>query len=340
MDLKLTQKVITITALVVFAVSLAVIGYLSFRSPNGLLARAIGILPIEVSLLNQKDSIKVDYLEAVTFSEPTIIKSKAYVIVSNSISLIVDQHKINNLNGVTYFHVIENIQTVFGTENITLEAGEYIINSNPVSIHVLKGSAANNRTTAKVNEILVKEVDRFTVRQLDKTVYASNVSFVKLLDLLRNQNLLPEELRDLTANQNFEPVAEVEEESSFENCSELSLENAIICLGNNLRVENKLNTLQTNNVLINLSTSHAQWMNNNQSLSTVESNGLSYKERCANAGVECYAEMNIRISAPKTATNIFDKISNNPTYRNNILNKDISQIGISIDGEYLSILIQ
>ncbi|MBE0573504.1 hypothetical protein IH575_01205, partial [Candidatus Dojkabacteria bacterium] len=115
MDLKLTQKVITIIALVVFAVSLAVIGYLSFRSPNGLLARAIGILPIEVSLLNQKDSIKVDYLEAVTFSEPTIIKSKAYVIVSNSISLIVDQHKINNLNGVTYFHVIENIQTVFGT---------------------------------------------------------------------------------------------------------------------------------------------------------------------------------------------------------------------------------
>lgn len=337
-NLKSIQKTILISSIAVFLLSFVLILYFAVSSPKGFLANSLGVKPItaftntNVELFSYGENIKIN-------AEAKLMDSKS-TIVATSIDTTLTTERSLNLNGLIYIKTSDAMSVQLSPSiSVELIKGEYFINSNPVKIHVLSGSASYaQEPIAVVNETAVWQVDSFRTNTLNTDDFVLNRYYSDLLSLLRDINLLPSQLTTLSLNiedLNTIIVSNEEEQSIDETCGSSLLNLQLLCDINDFRVSNNLNRMTSDEALHQLSLHHVVWMQNNESVSTIESNGLSYKERCLAQGFECSAEINLLVE-----DNNYVDIYNQLIQNRNILSKDVSLIGINVAGDYLSILIR
>ncbi len=166
---------------------------------------------------------------------------------------------------------------------------------------------------------------------------ASDNTFTKIVNLEIGVNKFTLQLKDKYENSTTKEITVTRNVSNKTDCNNNDLEKDVVCLINNYRDENNFDVIATNDDLKSLALKHSQWMSDNTSTSSIESNGLSYTERCAQVNLTCKFEINLKLSENETANEIFTTLISDTTNKQNILNA--SQIGTGITGNYLSILL-
>lgn len=337
-NLKSIQKTILISSVAVFLLSFVLILYFAVSSPKGFLANSLGVKPItaftntDVKQFSYGESIKIN-------SEAKLMDSKS-TIVASSIDTTLTTERSLVLNGLIYIKTSDAMSIQLSpTISIELIKGEYFVNSNPVKVHVLSGSASyDQETIAVVNQTALWQVDSFRTNTLNTDDFVLNRYYSDLISLLKDINLLPSQLTTLSLNIediNTIIVSNEEEESIDETCGSSLLNLQLLCDINAFRIANNLSRIAFDEELNQLSLSHVIWMQSNDSVSTIESNGLSYKERCMAQGFECIAEINLKVDE-YNHVDIYNQLIQN----RNILSKDASLIGVNVVENYISILIR
>lgn len=334
-SLKSIQNKLLIAAIIIFAMSLLVIIVLAFTSNgNNLTAQ----YPINVNFVGAaKDSYS--YSQPININKEALITTSNLKIITSNAQLEILSNTFK-LNGTAYVEVLEDQIANINNSNYILSKGKYLINTNPININVLSGQASAGNTIAEAGESLNLEVDVYKVANTEKDLIFNDEKFSSVYSTALKFNESITEISSLliARNNNFSNRGQVQvsnEENLNEACESSLLNIIILCRVNNYRIENNLNTLEINEQLNELSLSHAVWMQTNESTSTIESNGLSFKERCFINGIECTAEINLKINI-QDPESIVTQLLNNK----NIIDKDISLMGIGIAGDYLSLLVR
>ena len=338
-NLKSIQKITTSIAIIVFIVSFILTIYHAINNPNGFLANSLGAKPITAYTTDSVETFS--YNQQIQISKDVKIKDDSTTIVSKDIKTTFEGKTSISASGIFFVKNSDALNLKLSTAvNVNLAAGEYIINTNPIKIYVLSGKVIyNDDTVAVVNEVAAWLVDNFKTNYINTDDFVLNRNYANLIILLKNIELVPSALSSLSLDfnsvNNVIQVNNTEDPESLLACQSGLLNLQIICELNRYRAENNLPIFSTDETLNNLSLSHVLWMESNTRVSTIESNGYSYKERCSEAGFECLAEINLQVQ-DLNATSITSELSNNV----NILDKNARFIGLSISGNYLSILIR
>lgn len=341
-SLKSIHNKLLIVAIIIFALSLIVIIVLALTSNNRNLTAQY---PINVNFVGTaKDSY--GYNQQINIDKEALISTPNLKAITSNAQFEVFSNTFR-INGIAYLELLEDQIANINNSNYILTKGKYLINTNPVNINVLSGKASISNVVAKTGESLNLEVDVYKITNTEEDlifndnkfsdIYSTALKFnqtiteVSSLLIARNNNF-----SNRLANNNFSNRRQVSNEENIDEACESSLLNILIlCRINNYRSENNLNIIEINEQLNELSLSHAVWMQTNESTSTIESNGLSFKERCFINGIECTAEINLKINI-QDPESIVTQLLNNK----NIIDKDISLMGIGIAGDYLSLLVR
>lgn len=339
-NLNLIQKTITTFALVVFLISFVLILYFAVSNPNGFLASSLGSKPI--TAFTNSGVNTYSYTQDIQIAESVKIKDDVTTLVSQDIKANFTGKSHLTASGVFFIKNIDALSLKLSPLiSVELSAGEYIINSNPIKIYVLSGKAIYKEAIiASANQTALWLVDNFKTSEINTDDFVLNRNYTNLIQLLKDIDLAPSSLSSISldlssVNNAVIQVNDSEDPELNVGCDSGLLNLQIICDLNRFRAENTLNTLKIDDTLNNLTLGHAVWMDINQKASTIESNGLSYKERCSQAQIECVTEINMNIKDKNEAL-IINELSTNSL----ILDKNISQIGLSISGDYLSILLR
>lgn len=337
-NLSLIQKIITGISITVFFLTFIFVIGTATSNPNGILANAFGQKPITV--FTTKNVNTYNYGEAISVFEDVKIIDKSSTIVSKNIEANLNSKTTLTANGLFYIKNTDAIRIALSSKiAVDLSKGEYIINTNPIKIYVLSGMVAYNSTEiANVNQSAIWLVDQFRVTALNTDDFVLNINYSQLITLLRDLELAPSVLTNLSFDLNtITNVIQVnqEEEIVNTNCENLSNTQSILCQINLYRIENNIDKLNSEESLELLAQSHSDWMSNNSSTATIESNGLSYKERCESINLSCLYELNYYIENTD-AIAIFNTIKEN----SNLLDENAYYIGVGLSGNYLSILIR
>jgi len=337
-NLKAIQKTILFLSIAVFFTSFVLILYFAANSPNGFLANSVGAKPI--TAFTTTDVQRFSYGEKIVITEDVKIKDDLSTIISQDLDATLLSKNEFRFNGLVYLKNADVISVALSAlVNVELSKGEYFINTNPIRIHVLSGEVIyNQNTVANVNQTVIWQVDRFKANTLNTDDFLLNQNYSDLVKLLKEINLLPSQLTDLSLNISdvtTVTVSDAEDADLIAGCASDLLLQRLLCNLNNYRVDNNLKKIILDEDLNQLALSHVIWMDANQSVSTIESNGLSYMERCKNIGIDCSAEINLMVEG-YDSLRIFNQIIQN----RNILDKDLSLVGVNVSGNYLSILLR
>lgn len=337
-NLKSIQKTILIISIAVFLLSFILILFYAISSPKGFLAASLGTKPI--TAFTNTDVELYSYGDLITSDADIKIKDNKTTIVATNINTTLTTERSMDLNGLIYIKTTDAMSIKLSPIiSVELLQGEYFVNSNPIKIHVLSGSASFNQDIiAAVNQSTIWQVDNFRTNNLNTDDFVLNKYYSDLITLLKDINLIPSQLSTLSLNiEDLNTIIVNNEEDIVENeiCNSDLINDQLLCDINSYRAENNLNKLIKDESLDQLSLSHAIWMQNNESISTIESNGLSYLERCNEQGFNCIAEVNLKVEGYNSLT-LYNLVIQNK----NILSKDASLVGINIVGDYLSILIR
>jgi len=339
-NLKIIQRTTTSFAIVVFVVSFVLTIYFAISNPNGFLANGLGVKPI--TAYTTTDVSTYSYSQEIQITEDVKIKDELTTLVSKDIITTFEGKSQLSARGIFFLKTTDAINlNLSSVVNVDLSSGEYIINTNPIKIYVLSGKVIYNSTTiAVVNQVAAWLVDNFKASTLNTDDFVLNRNYADLIILLKNIELVPSALTTLSldfnsVNNALIQVNETEDPELTVGCESSLLNLQIICSLNRIRAESNLETLSIDETLNNLTFSHVIWMDSNGRVTTIESNGLSYKERCAAAEIECIVEINLNI-AGLTQSEIIAALTSNT----NLVDKNARLIGLSISGNYLSILLR
>jgi hypothetical protein len=332
-NLKGIQKIIVIVSIIVFLTSIVLSTIISVNNPNGILAPYKNVVDVFTNTRVEQ----FNFGKTLNYQESVKIKFANSTVVSNRLTLIVDSPKEITPVGIVYIKNGDELNVKLPKDlTIDLTSGEYIIDSSLNRIYIITGKVLyNQEVVAVVNQSATWQVDSFRVTALNTDDFLTNGNYFRLLSLMKDIQLLPSQLSGLSIG-TLNSTIPVSNEETITECDSSLLNILILCSINNFRVENNLKKLEQNEQLNQLTLSHAVWMETNNSTSTVASDGLSYIERCKNAGLgECLTEINIDIKG-RDFTSLINNLLNNK----DIKSKDISQIGLSISGDYLCILLK
>lgn len=334
-NLKLSQQILSTLAIIIFLVSSLAILLLSLNKPEGILARLLGTLPIAIE--TSQSSSKISYSEATRIESETKFSFNNNTIVSNLGNITIDESLIK-LDGLFYLELKTNykIETL-ATKNIELTAGKYIIETNPLKIDLIQGNLLyNNKVITSNNNSATFAVNRFNVSNLDFQKFLESSNYKFLINSLEGFASLPTELNSVALSNNVIPVSETDDivNTQLEVC-ELDLNSTnILCLINNLRISNSLNKLQANSELDSISKTHSEWMVNNNKLTSVDSSGFSFKERCLAIRFDCIDEQNFKLELNSSAQDLINLL----IQKTILTNKDIKEIGIGLSDQFVTIL--
>ncbi len=115
-------------------------------------------------------------------------------------------------------------------------------------------------------------------------------------------------------------------------CAKNNTPSEVLCRINTYRQENKLAVLSFDNTLAGVAAKHSAWMNSTGNFSHTGENGSKFYERCAAAGITCFAEI---IALSSSAESAFTGWRNSPGHNATMLGK-YTTIGIGIAGRYYS----
>jgi Cysteine-rich secretory protein family/Secretion system C-terminal sorting domain len=105
-------------------------------------------------------------------------------------------------------------------------------------------------------------------------------------------------------------------------------EDEMLLLVNNLRSENGLPALRLNQNLNKAAFDHSKDMADNNYFDHAGLNGSNFGQRAKNAGYTGFAYGENIAAGKSTVVATFDQWKNSPDHRNNILNKNINEMGI------------
>lgn len=346
-NLNSIQRTITFLSIGIFVMSFITIFLISIGSNN-----AIPVLE-EVTIENKP--VKVKYIisnlteeygfnESITTIDEVLIESANGRIVANNLEINFSDNGFR-LNGAAYVEV-ENEQLLsINSYKFVLGVGKYLINTNPININVLLGKVSIENITASSGQSLNLEVDNFKIYQSELDKYFNDKKFEDIYATVQKFNIEAVEINDLFKNRsnqiNLIPVSKEEDldiNSPIDSvCLESSLLNIqILCNINSIRESKKLNPLIINEELNQIAFSHVIWMVSNNSTSSIDSSGLSFKERCSKNSINCLEEINVKLASNYNINSVMKELGNN----NQILNRDALEVGMAIAGGYLSILVR
>lgn len=328
-NLKRIKKTLLILSLIVFTISTLITVIVAFNNPNGYLASILGVQPV---VIETNGSItRANYGKEINIEKNSIIKFGTTQIYSTQGSLIPTSSDSIILDGVFYLNnnVKKNLE-LDGNLKLSLEKGEYIIDTNPTKIFIFSGKLLqNNNSIASSNQVASLVVDKFRTQEIAESDLETR--YIELLDFLQDNNILPVVT---PVSETFVPVSEELDSQPQISCDSALLVPYLLCNINKHREDKNLQALELDESLNQLALSHSVWMEENQSTTSVQSNGLSFKERCSNLNLDCIDEINLKL----TSFNL-NEILEQVIMNKEIESVDASRIGINASGEYISILL-
>ena len=184
-------------------------------------------------------------------------------------------------------------------------------------------------------DINLVEMLKVSALSFDHELEESEPWYQSSLDFAEAQSLLPEDFtpdhivsRALMA----EHLHRLIEYSEEDKAGDLSMNEELLTLINDLRAENALDPLIETAKLNTAAVEHSQWMQLTNKLSHTGKGESSPFERCENVGTSCSAE-NVAMHIVPTAENFFELWENSEGHRANMLGP-YSKIGLGIYGDY------
>lgn len=215
-------------------------------------------------------------------------------------------------------------------ENIKPPKIEYIIPESGTTIY---SSAVN--VTGKVANSAQVSINNFN------TNTDSDGNFSIEVNLNPGENNFSIQVIDLFGNTSTELVSYtyiVSPEDELSICINTydTFDEQLLCMINSYRLQNRTNSLSLSNDMTAVAYKHSSWMDTSGILGHIDSEGLTFAQRCELLDTECDGG-NIAKHDKPTALDIFQLWINDDEDKQNILD-DHKFIGISLVGKYVTVL--